>query len=208
MDRFPIAATVNLDFTVSSAGAGVTGETPSIAIQRLTDDFFYDDGLPTGTRFVASFNTSTMSEVDLTNLPGLYRYQFPHTEDTTGSELFLIKLVNTGPNPQIEYRTVAFGPLRTAEDLSLCNLFGTVLDINGKADEGKQVRVSIIPNTILATGAKPGMSVDRIDTVTDVNGGFAIDLVRTLTVRLQIPSLGYNRKIVIPDASSVNFADL
>jgi hypothetical protein len=208
MDRYPIASTVNLDFTVSAAGAGATGETPGIAIQRLTDSFYYDDGLPSGSRFVASFNNSTMTEVDSVNLPGLYRYQFPHSEDTTGSELFLVQLLNSGPNAKIEYRTIAFGALRSAEAPSLCNLFGTVLDINSNPDVNKPVRLSIVPNTILTTGNKPGMSVDRIDTFTDENGQFSVDIIRSLTVRLQIPSIGYDRKIDIPDAASANFADL
>ena len=208
MDRFPIAATVNLDLTIESAGVGATGETPSAVIQRVSDGYYYDDSQPTGSRFAAAYAANLMTEIDSVNLPGLYRYQFPHNEDATASEFFFVRLLNTGGNARIQDSTIAFGPLRTATALDLCSLYGTVLDINSQPDLNKQVRVSIVPNTILTTGAKPGISVDRVDMYTDENGEFAINLIRGLTVRLQIPSMGYDRKIEIPDASSANFADL
>lgn len=208
MDRYPIAETINLDLTITSAGAGVTGETPTVVIQRLTDDYYYDDGEPTGARFLAAYATNAMVEVDSTNLPGLYRYQFPHSEDSTASELFFVRFINTGGNALVQDQTIAFGNFHSAVSPQLCNLYGTVLDINSQPDVNRPVRVSILPNTILATGTKPGMSVDKLDTFTDVNGEFSIDLVRGLVIRLQIPSMGYDRKITIPDQASANFADL
>lgn len=208
MDRYPVSETVNLDLTITASGAGVTGETPTVVIQRLSDGLYYDDDLASGSRFAAAYDTNNMTEVDATNLAGLYRYQFPHTEDTTASELFFVRFINTGGNALVQDQTVAFGPLRTATALSLCSLYGSVLDIDGNPDFNKPVRVSILPNTIITTGAKPGVSVDKLDTFTDVNGSFSIDLIRGLVVRLQIPSVGYDRKITIPDQASANFADL
>lgn len=208
MDRHPIASIVNLDITITTLGAGVTGETPTCVVQRLTDNFYYDATQPTGARFAAGYFANAMIEVDNVNLAGLYRFQFDHSEDSTGSELFFVRFINTGANALIQDQIIAFGHMRSAVAPSLCNLFGTVLDINGDADEGKAIRLSIIPNTILATGDKAGMSTDRINTVTDENGQFSVDIIRGLTVRLQISSIGYDRKIVIPDAASANFADL
>lgn len=208
MERFPISATINLDLTIETAGAGITGETPVAVIDRLSDGFFYDGALVGGSRFTATYATNAMTEVDSVNLPGLYRYQFDHEEDLTASEYFFVRLLNTGANARIDDQTIAFGPLRTAISPDLCALYGSVLDINGQPDINKNVRVSILPNTVLTTGSKPGVSVDRIEMFTDSNGGFSIDLIRGLTIRLQIPSIGYDKKIAIPDASSVNFADL
>lgn len=208
MDRYPISETVNLDLTIEASGVGQTGETPTVVIQRLSDSLYYDDQLASGSRFAAAYTDNAMSEVDATNLAGLYRYQFPHTEDATASELFLIRYINTGGNAKLLDETIAFGPLRTADTLDLCNLYGTVLDLNGAADANKPVYVTIIPNTILTTGSKPGISVDRLETFTDINGGFSIDILRSLVVRLQIPSMGYDAKITIPDQASANFADL
>jgi hypothetical protein len=208
MERFPISATARLDLTIQTGGAGITGQTPVAVIRRLTDNFYYDGALVGGSRFTATYATNAMTEVSSANLPGLYRYQFPHEEDLTSSEYFFVRLLNTGGNARIDDQTIAFGQLRTATAPELCALYGSVLDINGQPDINKNVRVSILPNTILTTGSKPGVSVDRIEMFTDSNGGFSIDLIRGLTIRLQIPSIGYDKKIAIPDASSVNFADL
>ncbi len=187
---------------------GQTGETPTIVIQRLSDSYDYDDQLASGSRFAAAYADNSMSEVDATNLAGLYRYQVPHDEDTTGSELFLVRYINSGGNARLIDETIAFGQLRTAATLDQCNLYGKVLDLNGSADANKPVYVTIIPNTILTTGSKPGISVDRVETFTDINGGFSIYVLRNLVVRLQIPSMGYDAKITIPDQASANFADL
>lgn len=208
MNRYPIAETINLDLTITSAGTGSTGETPTIVIQRLSDGYYYDDTQVTGSRFLAAFHANNMVEVDSVNLAGLYRYSFSHSEDDTSSELFFIRYINAGVNALVQDETIAFGPLHTAADLGLCNLYGRVVDVDGNPDFNKPVRVSILPNTILTIGVKPGVSVDKLDTFTDVNGDFSIDLIRGLVVRLQIPSMGYDRKITIPDQSSANFADL
>lgn len=208
MDRYPIGSTVNLDLTITASGAGVTAETPTCIVQRLSDGYYHDATQLTGAQFAAGFYENAMTEVDSANLPGLYRFSFVHAEDSTASELFFVRFVNLGGNALTQDSTVAFGPLRTATALSLCNLYGSIVDINGDPDGQKPVRLSILPNTILTTGAKSGISVDRVDTFTDENGDFSVDLIRGLTVRLQMPSIGYDRKIVIPDASSVNFADL
>lgn len=208
MDRHPISETVNLDLTIEASGVGQTGETPTIVIQRLSDSLYYDDQLASGSRFAAAYADNSMSEVDDTNLPGLYRYQFPHTEDVTGSELFLVRYINSGGNAKLVDETIAFGPLRTAATLDLCSLFGTVLALDGSAAANEPVYVTIIPNTILTTGSKPGISVQRIEMSTDADGGFSIDVLRNLEVRLQIPIMGYDAKITIPDQASANFADL
>lgn len=187
---------------------GQTGETPTVAIQRLSDGLYYDDQLASGSRFAAAYATNSMSEVDSVNLPGAYRYQFPHSEDATGSELFFIQYANTGANAMIAYDEIAFGPLRTAASLEQCSLYGTVLALDGSAVANEPIYVTIIPNTILESGYKPGISVQRIEMYTDSNGGFSLDVLRNLVVRLQIPTMGYDSKITIPNQASANFADL
>jgi hypothetical protein len=82
------------------------------------------------------------------------------------------------------------------------------LALDGSFDVNKPVYVTIIPNTILTTGTKPGISVQRIEMFTSSDGEFSIDVLRNLVVRLQIPSMGYDAKITIPDQASANFADL
>lgn len=209
MDRYPIGATARLDLTVTSSGVGVSGETPSIIIQRLSDNYYFDDTIAAPTsKFADAFHSNDMSEVDAVNLPGLYRYSIAHTEDETASEFFFVRKVNAGAAAVTEDSIIAFGQMASAISHETCNLYGTILDINNAGDVNKLVRVSILPNTIMTTGNKEGISVDRIDTYTDTDGAFSITLIRELVIRLQIPSIGYDRKVTIPDASSANFADL
>jgi len=208
MDRYPIASMANLYMRIVEAGVGVTGQAPTITIRRVSDSAFYDDSLASGSRFTATPATGTMAELDSVNLPGLYGYEFDHSEDTTGSELFEVLTTNPGATPRSEFTPIAFGPMRTASSLDECLLYGSAIKADGQPAVNDTVRLSIIPNTLLTTGSKPGVTTDRVDTFTDKNGAFSMSIVRGLTARLQIPSLGYDRKIVIPDAPSANFADL
>ncbi len=208
MDRYPIASTARLYLSFVEAGVGVTGQTPTIAIRRVSDSLFYNDSLASGSRFASPAALNAMTELDSTNFPGLYVYDFDHSEDATGSEMFEIQMSNVAPHLLLEYSRIAFGPMRTAEAPKECLLYGSAIKADGKPAVNDTVRMSIIPNTILSSGAKPGITTDRIDTFTDKNGAFSIGLIRGLTVRLQIPAIGYDRKIVIPDAPSANFADL
>jgi len=208
MDRYPIASVINLYMSIVEAGNGVTGQTPSIAIRRVSDNAFYDDSLASGSRFTASPTTNTMAELDSVNSQGLYGYDFDHSEDTTCSEMFDVKMTNPGATPRLEYLQIAFGRMMTASSPDKCLLHGVVIKPNGKPAVNDTVRLSIVPNTILPTGVKPAVTVDRVDTFTDKNGEFSMDIIRGLIVRLQIPSVGYDKKIVIPDSTSANFADL
>lgn len=69
-------STVNLYLSLvnESSGSPVTGQTPTIAIRRASDGFFFN-----GTAFVNTGGTPTnlsMAEVGATPAPGLYKYSF------------------------------------------------------------------------------------------------------------------------------------
>lgn len=208
MDRYPIASVANLDLTIESSGVGVAGEAPVAIIQRQSDGYYYDGTQASGSQFASTLATNAMVEVDSANLPGLYQIQFPHSEDLTSSELFLVRYQNGGAAPLLVDETIGFGPFRSAEAPEMCTLYGTVLDISGAPGANRQVRIAVLPNTILSSGDKPGVLVGNVDVYTDTSGMFSVNLVRSLIARLQIVSIGYDRKIVVPDAASANFADL
>lgn len=208
MNRYPVGSTATFFMSIVEAGVGVPGEAPTCTIRRVSDGFFYDDSLASGSRFAVTTHANTMTEVDLTNFPGLYRYDFNHTEDTTGSESFLVAMSNVGVHPAISFEDAKFGDMKSAMLPSLCNVYGTLLDLNSEPVKNAQIRATIIPNTILSTPSKPAIGVIKLEDHTANDGSFSLDIIRGLTVRLQIPYVGYDRKIVVPDMASANFADL
>ncbi len=56
---------------VESAGVGVTGESPTVVVQRLSDGLFLEAG---GLTWGATAASLAMTEVDAVNFPGLYVY--------------------------------------------------------------------------------------------------------------------------------------
>ena len=208
MIRYALGSTASLYFTLDSSGVGATGQTPTANIQRLSDSKYYDDSLASGSRFAAAVKANSMTEVDATNWPGLYKYDFPHTEDTSGTEFFLVRFKNSGTPVKLDHVHFAFGPIRTPIVASLCNLFGTVVDVSKNAVNNALVRVSILPNNFLGTAAKEGVAAGIVETRTNATGAFSIDIFQGLVVRLEIPVIGYDKKITIPSSSSANFANL
>lgn len=208
MIRHALGSTAIIYWTLDSAGVGATGQSPTVTLQRVTDSKYYDDSLASGSRFAVAVKTNAMTEVDATNFPGLYKYVFPHTEDATGSEFFLVRFKNAGTPVKLAHEELGFGKLRSASVASLCNLYGTVVDVSKNSVHNALVRVSILPNNFLSTAAKEGVATGALDVRTDASGEFGIDLLQGLVVRLEIPAIGYDKKITIPASASVNFATL
>ena len=90
-----LGTTEKLIFTITSAGAGVTGQTPSIVIQKQgSSQYFFN-----GTGFAPSYIELNMTEESSTNFPGRYFYSFNQALDnniTNASESYSIRYKNTG----------------------------------------------------------------------------------------------------------------
>jgi hypothetical protein len=69
---------------------GVTSLTPAVSIRKLSNNEYLQNG---GASFGASFATNNMSEVDSTNEPGTYLYNFDQSADTDGTaENYLVRI--------------------------------------------------------------------------------------------------------------------
>jgi hypothetical protein len=55
-----------------STGVGVTGATVQLRMRRVSDGFYFN-----GTTFAAGVSTLNMSQLDSSNMPGVYTYLFP-----------------------------------------------------------------------------------------------------------------------------------
>jgi len=82
-DRHPLVNDLPLFLTiVDNAGEGVTGADPTVSIRRYQkvngdslDNYYW-----TGTAFTATATLLDLTEVDATNSPGLYVYNFEQSD--------------------------------------------------------------------------------------------------------------------------------
>jgi len=85
--------TVTIYFEIFKDNVGQTGESPVIAVQKASTSEWLNATLD---GWQAGYNTITMSEVDATNLPGIYTVDITHIDVT--AETYNIYQTNGGTN--------------------------------------------------------------------------------------------------------------
>jgi len=204
MTRHSRGDTVRLYLDIISAGAGVISQSPTIAIQRLSDGKWFQASDGT---WQSTIVENDMTQTDVTNLPGRYHFDFDQSLDTAeGSVWYIAKKSNIGV-ATLEYEDLVFGPLAAATGPELCSVQGTILSGQGEPVLNALVRATLIP--VLKDALGRAYQADRVlSTYTDENGDFDIPLVREGTYRLEIDAVGYDRKITVPNQASALFTDL
>ena len=196
---------VRLFLDIVAAGAGVPGQTPSIAIQRRIDSqwFQVSDGL-----FVPTKVENPMTATSAANLPGRYHFDFDQSLDlVSNSKEYIVKKQNFAGMLVLEYEDLVFGPLPGADELQLCSVQGSIYGAQGRPKVNAHVRAILEPVYKDAIGRV--VESDRVvSAYTNGTGDFDLPLVRGGTFRLEIDAVGYDRKVLIPDQASVLFTDL
>jgi hypothetical protein len=199
--RYSLGATVRLYVDIT----GVTGQSPVVGVQRTAD----------GRWFQASDNTWQLTLVenpavplDAVKLPGRYYFDFDQSlDDLEGSRAYIVKKWNYSGTLFSEFEDIVFGPLAGTTEPELCSVQGTIYDAQGKPVQNHIVRAILVPIYKDALGRT--VESDRVvATYTNELGDFDLPLVRGGTFKLEIPGVGYARKVIIPDQSSVLFTDL
>lgn len=205
MDRYSLGATARLYLDIVAAGAGVISQTPSAAIQRLVDGLWFE--VSSGT-WVSSKVENPMTETDSVNLPGRYHFDFDQSLDlTAGSRDYIAKLSNAAGTLALKFDTLAFGPLANAVAPDLCSVQGSIVSSQGEPRANALVRATLEP--VLTVGLGRAVEADRVvGTYTNELGDFDLALVQGGIFRLEVESVGYNRRVTIPAAASVLFTDL
>ena len=103
--RYELKSYNDFFFTVEIVqfGVGQTGLTPTISIKKYNTSEYWN-----GSAWSGSYTTFNMSEVDSTNLPGLYSYNFsagPNPIDISDETKFLVKVLES-TKPLTEYISV------------------------------------------------------------------------------------------------------
>lgn len=204
-DRFTLGSTARLSLDIVAAGVGILSQAPAAAIKRLSDGKWFQ--VSDGT-WQVTIVENAMTQTDSVNLPGRYHFDFNQALDlVVGSSSYLAKLTNTGVNARLEYQDLVFGPMPAVTSMSLCSVQGTVISNQGDPIVNVPVKATLLP--VYTGGLGRAVESGRTAvTYTGVDGSFDLPLVRSGIFRLEIDAVGYDRKITVPNQTSVLFTDL
>jgi hypothetical protein len=205
-ERFPRGSIARIFFDIVSSGVGLSGQNPTLAIRREDGRWFQaSDGT-----WVSSIVNNPMLEKDTVNEPGRYYFDFDQSKDAAaeGNPEYTAKLANAGAATRLEYQRLFFGPIPSVNSPGLCSIMGTLFTMQGDPVENAVIRATLIP--VYSTGQ--GLAIQNtvvIMTHSDGLGDFDLPVVRGATIRLEIPDVGYDRKVTVPTGvSSVLFTEL
>jgi len=204
ISRYPLASVARLSLDIIASGAGVISQSPTAAIKRLSDGkwFQVSDGI-----WQTTIVENAMTQTDSVNLPGRYHFDFDQSFDLLAqSKDYVAKLTNVA-TPRLEYRDLVFGPMAAAGEMTLCSVQGTVVSAQGEPIPNVLVEATLMP--VYNGGSGRAVESGRVSRAyTNVTGDFDLPLVRGGIFRLEIDTVGYDRKVTIPNQSSVLFTDL
>ncbi len=202
MYRYNLGSVARLYLDIISGGSGVISQTPTVAIQRVVDGKWFQvlDGT-----WQTTIVDNPMVATHTAFLPGRYQFDFDQSKDQlANSTTYIAKLVNPGT---LEYRDLSFGSVAATAKPALCSVTGTVLTAQGDPIGNVAVKATLVP--LLSLGAGRAVDHTKISVAyTNQFGDFDLPLVRGGTFRLEIDAVGYDRKVTIPDQSSVLFTQL
>lgn len=204
-DRFPLGSVARINLDIIAIGLGLISQSPTAAIERLADGKWFQ--VSDGT-WQTTIVENPMTQTDSVNLPGRYHFDFDQALDlVTASRSYVVKLTNTGAATRLEYRDIFFGTMAAVASMELCSVQGSIVSSQGDPISNIVVKATLMP----VYNGGLGRAVDNGRTAltyTDHNGAFDLQLVRGGVFRLEIDAVGYDRKVVIPNQSSVLFTDL
>jgi len=204
INRFSRGSVARLYLDLVVAGVGAVAQSPTIAVRRMSDGFWFN---LTGRLFQAGFVANPMTELDAVNLPGAYVFDFNHAKDLLVTSSFLVKKLNAGVPVALEYEDIEFGPLPSVNAPSMCSIQGTIIGPDGKPKQNEIIEATLIPVQKDSLGR--GYEADTLlQTYTLIDGSFDLPVVRGSTIRLRIAAIGYDRKALVPDQSSILFTAL
>ena len=89
-----LGTTDKLIFTIVSGTAGITGQTPTIVIQKQSNNYYFN-----GVGYTPTYIELNMVETDATNFAGKYEFDFNQGLDlniTNQKETYSVRYINTG----------------------------------------------------------------------------------------------------------------
>lgn len=183
---------------------GIQGLVPTIAIQRTFDGKWFQASDGTWQPTIVS---NEMTELDATNLAGRYYFDFNQALDVESTAVLTRYIVKMAclTEGRLEYSDLVFGPGVVSPQV--CVVHGTLFTADSRPARTELVRATL--NPVFRDAMGRGVQSDRVMMVsTNELGEFSISLVRGGIFRFEIPGIGYDRKVTIPDQGSALFTDL
>ena len=200
--RVAVGSVARIWLDIISGGVGLTGLSPTLSIRRSIDDQWFN---PTDETWGLFDGAIAMVEADSSMFPGRYYYDFDTNLDPEESSLFVAYGFNY--EPRIESSEKIFvGPDSARVSPRVCDVLGTVSDENLQPIEYAEVSASLVP--VYKDSGRAVQSWVPAIVHTDDVGFFSLPLVRDGTYRIEIPSIEYDRVVVVPDEDQVNFTQL
>jgi len=163
------------DFSLTENGIGVTGIAMKLYIQRVSDGKWWD-----GDSWEVAVTQLSMTEVDSTNLKGLYRYTALPTASMSIGDRYNIRYYNADATYGVNVAEVVGVVLaQTGDGYALLNSGTATTKVSVGTGAGQiNVASGKVPSTIaagdIATDAITAASV-KADAVTKIQNGLAID---------------------------------
>jgi len=91
-------------------------------------------------------------------------------------------------------------------ELSLCSIYGHILDEQGAPIYNTAVSARILAPPVVISNA--GISTDIVSARTDVNGYFQFSVLQDTTIDVIITEISYRRTLVVPSSSTASLFDI
>jgi len=95
-----------------------------------------------------------------------------------------------------------------SQEIGVCNIFGTILDVNGHPNPDVTIDFHICSSEAPQTIQNTGMNTHGVMTTTNPNGYFSVNLVRGVLLTMKVYGMRKMLKFAVPDVASIDFKDL
>lgn len=93
MNAVPIGSSIPLDLLITGVYGGVTGQTPTVLLQRKSDGTYWNGS----NGFTSTPTNVNLAEVDSVHQPGLYRTTFSNQGGDTTQDTYVAYYTNSNP---------------------------------------------------------------------------------------------------------------
>lgn len=202
--QYSRGAIAKIYLDIITANVGISGSAPVVAIQRVSDEKWFD---ASDSLWKSTIVDNAMGELNAAMMPGRYVFPFDQNLDLLAGSFNYIAKKSCADPVRVEYDDLVFGPASGAQVPGLCEVQGTIFSAQGIPAQCELVRATLQP--VFTDASARGVISDRVIMVTtNANGDFSLLLVRGGIFRLEIPGIGYDRKVTIPNLSAVLFTAL